>query len=105
MVQVAWLLGQWTGVKLSCELRPSLYAAMLPLLQPDEDTAVRLTACSTIKSAVDDFEFNTEQFVEYLDPLFGLLFALLKEVHECDTKVSRTFVYLENIYFNKCQNF
>lgn len=89
---MAWLLGQWTGVKLSCELRPSLYAAMLPLLQPDEDTAVRLTACSTIKSAVDDFEFNTEQFVEYLDPLFGLLFALLKEVHECDTKVSRMFV-------------
>ncbi|KAG8325011.1 Importin-11 [Homalodisca vitripennis] len=85
--QVAWLLGQWTGVKLSCELRPTLYAAMLPLLQPQEDIAVRLTACSTIKNAVDDFEFNTEQFLEYLDPLFGLLFSLLKEVHECDTKM------------------
>lgn len=60
---------------------------MLPLLRSDEDIAVRLTACSTIKSAVDDFEFNSEQFMEYLDPLFGLLFALLKEVHECDTKV------------------
>uniref|UniRef100_A0A1B6L138 Importin-11 n=1 Tax=Graphocephala atropunctata TaxID=36148 RepID=A0A1B6L138_9HEMI len=85
--RVAWLLGQWTGVKLSCELRPTLYAAMLPLLQTQEDTAVRLTACSTIKNAVDDFEFNTEQFLEYLDPLFGLLFSLLKEVHECDTKM------------------
>ncbi|XP_046677970.1 importin-11-like [Homalodisca vitripennis] len=85
--RVAWLLGQWTGVKLSCELRPTLYAAMLPLLQPQEDIAVRLTACSTIKNAVDDFEFNTEQFLEYLDPLFGLLFSLLKEVHECDTKM------------------
>ncbi|XP_054286364.1 importin-11-like [Macrosteles quadrilineatus] len=85
--RVAWLVGQWTGVKLSCDLRPALYAAMLPLLRSDEDIAVRLTACSTIKSAVDDFEFNSEQFMEYLDPLFGLLFALLKEVHECDTKM------------------
>lgn len=85
--RVAWLLGQWTGVKLSPELRPALYAAMLPLLQREEDMVVRLTACSTIRMAVDDFEFNTVQFLEFLEPSFTLLFALLKEVHECDTKV------------------
>lgn len=90
--RVAWLLGQWTGVKLSPELRPALYAAMLPLLQHEEDLVVRLTACSTIRMAVDDFEFNTTQFLEFLEPSFTLLFALLKEVHECDTKMHVLYV-------------
>lgn len=85
--RVAWLIGQWTGVKLSSELRPALYAVTLPLLQGDEDMAVRLTASNTLKLAVDDFEFNTDQFLPFLEPSFALLFALLKEVHECDTKV------------------
>lgn len=90
--RVAWLLGQWTGVKLSCELRPTLYAAMLPLLQSGEDIAVRITASTTIKKAVDDFEFNPDQFLEFLEPSFGLLFSLLKEVHECDNKMHVLYV-------------
>ncbi|XP_075209818.1 importin-11-like [Lycorma delicatula] len=90
--RVAWLLGQWIGVKLSCELRPTLYAAMLPLLQPGEDMAVRLTASTTIKKAVDDFEFNTDQFLAFLEPSFDLLFSLLKEAHECDSKMHVLFV-------------
>lgn len=85
--RVVWLIGQWTGVKLSSELRPALYAVTLPLLQGDEDMAVRLTASNTLKLAVDDFEFNTDQFLPFLETSFALLFALLKEAHECDTKV------------------
>lgn len=85
--RVAWLIGQWTGVKLSPELRPALYAVTLPLLQGDEDMAVRLTASNTLKLAIDDFEFNTDQFLPFLEPSFALLFTLLKEAHECDTKV------------------
>nr|CAD7589784.1 unnamed protein product [Timema genevievae] len=84
--RVAWLIGQWTGVKLSQELRPALYSSMLPLLEQGEDIAVRLTASSTLKLAVDDFEFNTDQFLPFLEPCFSLLFALLQEAQECDTK-------------------
>lgn len=36
---------------------------------------------------MDDFEFESETFMEFLEPSFGLLFSLLKEVNECDTKV------------------
>lgn len=57
------------------------------LLQSDEDMAVRLAASSTLRHAVDDFEFDGEQFFNYLEPSFSLLFSLLKEAHECDTKV------------------
>ncbi|XP_069689548.1 importin-11 isoform X2 [Periplaneta americana] len=90
--RVVWLIGQWTGVKLSPELRPALYAATLPLLQGDEDMAVRLTASNTLKLAIDDFEFNTDQFLPFLEPSFALLFTLLKEAHECDTKMHVLYV-------------
>lgn len=85
--RVAWLIGVWTGVKLSSELRPALYSVTLLLLQSDEDLAVRLTASSTLQHVIDDFEFNTEQFLPFLEPSFALLFTLLKEVRECDSKV------------------
>lgn len=77
-------------MKLSPELRPALYASILPLLSSDEDMAVRLTASKTLKMAIDDFEFNTDQFLPFLEPSFSLLFALLKEATDCDTKVILT---------------
>ncbi|CAG5125621.1 unnamed protein product, partial [Candidula unifasciata] len=59
--RVVWLMGQWVGVKMSVNLRPALYEAVLGLLDPHEDLA-------------------------YIESLFSLLFQLLKEVRECDTK-------------------
>ena len=37
------------GVKLSASLRPTLYQAILPLLQEDEDLVVRIEAANTLK--------------------------------------------------------
>ncbi|KAL5005534.1 hypothetical protein ScPMuIL_018990 [Solemya velum] len=93
--RVIWLVGQWVGVKMSVSLRPVLYEAILPLLNEKEDMVVRLEAANTLKtdilskcfSLLDDFEFNTDQFLPYLDSSFTLLFQLLKEVNECDSKM------------------
>ncbi|XP_059176481.1 importin-11-like isoform X2 [Physella acuta] len=85
--RVVWLIGQWVGVKMSVSLRPALYEAVIGLLDPNEDLAVRLEAAQTLKTAVDDFEFTTEQLLPYIESLFSLLFRLLKEVRECDTKM------------------
>ncbi|XP_050400869.1 importin-11 [Patella vulgata] len=85
--RVIWLIGQWVGVKMSVNLRPMLYEIILSLLSKDEDLAVRLEAAQCLKTAVDDFEFKTEQLLPYLESLFALLFELLKEVRECDTKM------------------
>ena len=75
-------------VRFSPELRPMLYDAILPLLRPDEDVVVRITAAITLKLAAEDFEFSTEQFMPYLEESFMCLFSLLKETKECDTKAS-----------------
>ncbi|KAK9880322.1 hypothetical protein WA026_010202 [Henosepilachna vigintioctopunctata] len=85
--RVSALIGRWTGIKLSSDLRPALYQCVIHLLQTDEDMAVRLAASSTLKLAIDDFEFNAEQFKDFLEPAFSLLFQLLKEVTECETKM------------------
>ncbi|CAL7948181.1 unnamed protein product [Xylocopa violacea] len=85
--RVCWLIGRWTSVKLSAELRPELYELMVEVLSPEEDLGVRLAASDALKLAIDDFQFNPEEFSPYLEPAFSLLFSLLKEVKECDTKM------------------
>lgn len=84
--RVIWLIGQWTSVKFRPDLRPLLYEAILNLLQ-DQDLVVRIETATTLKLAVDDFEFSTEQFLPYLESIFSLLFQLLQQVMECDTKM------------------
>ncbi|XP_072353064.1 importin-11 isoform X4 [Scyliorhinus torazame] len=84
--RVIWLIGQWISVKFKSELRPMLYEAILNLMQ-DQDRVVRIETATTLKLAVDDFEFRTEQFVPFLENIFSLLFHLLQEVTECDTKM------------------
>nr|XP_033786299.1 importin-11 isoform X1 [Geotrypetes seraphini] len=84
--RVIWLIGQWISVKFKSDLRPLLYEAILNLLQ-DHDLVVRIESATTLKLTVDDFEFRTEQFLPYLESTFSLLFQLLQNVAECDTKM------------------
>ncbi|KAF2976863.1 hypothetical protein EK904_015022 [Melospiza melodia maxima] len=72
--RVIWLIGQWIPVKFQSDLRPILYEAIRNLLQ-DRDLVV------------NDFEFRTDQFLPYLESMFTLLFQLLQEVTQCDTKM------------------
>lgn len=90
--RIIWMAGQWTGVKFSKELRPLVYEACLELMQPTEDMVIRLTAAKTLKQVLEDFDFCAEQFLEFLEPSFTLLFHLLKAAKECDTKMNVLYV-------------
>ncbi|XP_076243616.1 importin beta11 isoform X2 [Calliopsis andreniformis] len=90
--RVCWLIGRWTSVKLSAELRPELYELMVEVLSPEEDLGVRLAASDALKLVIDDFQFNPEEFSPYLERTFFLLFSLLKEVKECDTRMRVLYV-------------
>ncbi|XP_068105780.1 importin-11 isoform X2 [Hyperolius riggenbachi] len=84
--RVICMIGQWVSVKFKSDMRPLLYEAILNLLQ-DQDLVVRIETATTLKLTVDDFEFRTEQFLPYLESIFSLLFQLLQQVRECDTKM------------------
>ncbi|XP_054710283.1 importin-11-like [Uloborus diversus] len=86
--RVIWLIGQWVGVKMSPEMRPLLYEIIIQLLNNEENLVVRLAAANALKVAVDDFEFNCTQFLPFLENFISSLFILLKEVKECDLKLS-----------------
>ena len=75
-------------MKLSPELRPRLYELLMPMLGSAEDLVVRLAAAKAMKVVIDDFEFSVEELDPYLEQVFSLLFSLLKEVCECDTKLN-----------------
>lgn len=90
--RIIWMIAQWSGVKFSKTLRPLLYDACLELLQSNEDMVVRLTAAKTLKTVLEDFDFCAEQFLEFLEPAFTLLFNVLKEAKECDTKMNVLYV-------------
>lgn len=63
-------------------------------MEPGEDLVIRLTSAVTLRSALDDFEFNAEQFLPFLERTFSLLYTLLKEAEECETKVCIYFIRL-----------
>ncbi|KFO88471.1 Importin-11 [Buceros rhinoceros silvestris] len=89
--RVIWLIGQWISVKFKSDLRPVLYEAIRNLLQ-DQDLVSCIHMLSVLfflnySSPVDDFEFRTDQFLPYLESMFTLLFQLLQEVTQCDTKM------------------
>uniref|UniRef100_A0A8C5S9L9 Importin-11 n=1 Tax=Laticauda laticaudata TaxID=8630 RepID=A0A8C5S9L9_LATLA len=84
--RVIWLIGQWISVKFKPDLRPMLYEAICNLLQ-DKDLVIQVLFFLDSILPVDDFEFRTDQFLPYLESMFTLLFKLLQEVRECDTKM------------------
>ncbi|XP_074651521.1 importin-11-like [Tubulanus polymorphus] len=85
--RVIWLIGEWINVKLAPNLRPLLYENILELLKDGEDRVVHIQAANTLRLAIDDFEFSIDSFLPYLESSFSLLFNLLKEVVECETKM------------------
>ncbi|XP_051924446.1 importin-11 [Hippocampus zosterae] len=84
--RVIWLIGQWISVGFKSDHRPLLYEVILSLMR-DPDLVVRIETATTLKLTVDDFGFQTEQFFPYLESIFGLLFQLLQQVTECNTKM------------------
>ncbi|XP_076288957.1 importin beta11 isoform X1 [Lasioglossum baleicum] len=90
--RVCWLIGRWSSIKLSRALRPKVYELMVEVLGSEEDLGVRLAASDALKLVIDDFQFNPEEFSPYLETACTLLFSLLKEVTECDTKMRVLYV-------------
>ncbi|XP_052752176.1 importin-11 isoform X2 [Galleria mellonella] len=86
--RVCQLIGQWCGVRASQSLRPAMYEALLePLSRADEDAAVKLAAAEALRSTIDDFNFDVDQFAPYAPHAIAALYELLVESEECDTKM------------------
>ena len=107
----------WCSLKLSMDLRPTLYEAFVRLLDRSETTLVRLCATKALHTStpicpfsavplkhgalltlrrcgdmcptvVEDFEFDQQQFLPYISPAFSGMCALLYGVQEAESLTS-----------------
>lgn len=59
-----------------------MYAALLePLARPEEDAAVKLSAAEALRSTIDDFDFDVEQFAPFAPHILAALYELLVTNH------------------------
>ncbi|VVC95336.1 unnamed protein product, partial [Leptidea sinapis] len=86
--RVCLLIDQWCDVRAAKTLFPAMYEALLePLSRPDEDAAVKLAAAEALRSTIDAYNFDVEQFAPYAHHALVALYDLLVESEECDTKM------------------
>ncbi|XP_004296605.1 PREDICTED: importin-11 [Fragaria vesca subsp. vesca] len=83
--KVALILGQWVSEIKEDTKRP-VYCALIRLLQ-DKDLSVRLAACRSLCSHIEDASFSEGEFVDLLPICWDSSFRLIEEVQEFDSKV------------------
>ena len=82
------LIGDWINVKFSQSNRLKLYNILCSILKSGEvDTILKLTCCKTLRSAIDDFDFNIDDFELFVNDIFIALCQLLMALDLCDTKL------------------
>ncbi|KAL9250471.1 Importin-11-like protein [Drosera capensis] len=108
--KVALILGQWVSeekvwdfeicyychgeclplngdeMQIDAETKQQVYSASIRLLE-DRDVAVRLAACRTLCSLVEDSTFSDKDFIPLLPRCWNSCFGLFNEVVEFDSKV------------------
>ncbi|RKF65837.1 Importin-11 [Erysiphe neolycopersici] len=94
--RIAILIGQWVTIDISDKGRIIVYKIFQHLLNSKDETndrILRITAARNFKCIVDDFNFNSENFVPFASEILGEIMALAREVNAIETKI----VILETI--------
>ncbi|EQC34210.1 hypothetical protein SDRG_08413 [Saprolegnia diclina VS20] len=77
--RIVWLIGCWLA-QLSAQVRIPLYEALLHLLAADTvvaDTSVKYCAVTTLESLVNDWGFQSTDFMPFLPRAVSALYAFL----------------------------
>lgn len=89
---VSLVISEWIGFKCSSESRITVYKLMMSFLDdsnPLNDLVVKLYAMTCLRYAVDDWNFQLDTFIPFIDPTFNNIFQLLNnEVHSIESKIS-----------------
>lgn len=83
--KVALILGQWVS-EIKDDIKRPVYCGLIRLLQ-DRDLSVRLAACRSLCSHIEDANFSEKDFGNLLPVCWDSCFKLIEEVQEFDSKV------------------
>ncbi|KAG0325096.1 hypothetical protein BGZ99_001062 [Dissophora globulifera] len=85
--RIAWMIGKWVSVNVSKEARPVVYTIMVHLLRPAEHTQVRLATVASLRSCIDDWDFEAASFAPFLEQSVNGLRQIIGEVEEPDSRM------------------
>lgn len=76
----------WISVKISKQFRPAVYEALLNLAD-DSDSVVKLTSIICLRHCIDDFEFELEDFMPFVNATIGNCLKQIDEFEEFESKL------------------
>ncbi|SGZ58661.1 CIC11C00000005137 [Sungouiella intermedia] len=83
------IISSWVTVNCSRESRVDIYKLLINFMQPDNkinDKVVKLTAVQTLRTVINDWDFNKQDFQPFLKEFVVLCIGMLKEMGYTESK-------------------
>lgn len=84
------IISSWVVVSCSRESRVEIYKLLINFLQPGNkinDKVVKLTAIQTLRTVINDWDFNKQDFQPFLKEFVSLSIAMLSEMNFTESKL------------------
>lgn len=84
------IISSWVTVSCSRESRVDIYKLLINFMQPDNkinDKVVKLTAVQTLRTVINDWDFNKQDFQPFLKDFVILCISMLKEMSYTESKL------------------
>jgi hypothetical protein len=80
------VIKSWISVKISKPFRPLVYEALLNLSN-DNDPVVKLTSIICLRQCIDDFDFELDDFMPFVNATIAYCLNLIDEYEEFESKL------------------
>lgn len=88
--RICLVINEWVSIDCSRESRVEIYRLLFNFLQPDNkinDKVVKLTTIQTLRTVVDDWDFNKQDFQPFLNDFISLSISTLQEMEFTESKL------------------
>lgn len=88
--RICLIISSWVLVNCSRESRVGIYKLLITFLQPDNkinDKVVKLTAIQTLRTVINDWDFNKQDFQPFLKDFVALSIGMLNDMSFTESKL------------------
>ncbi|KAK6205283.1 armadillo-type protein [Scheffersomyces amazonensis] len=85
--RVCLIINDWVGIQCNRESRVEIYKLLLNFLQISNDKVVKFSAIQSLRTVIDDWDFNKHDFQPFLNLFVELLLNLLDELKLTESKL------------------
>lgn len=88
--RICLIINEWVSIDCSRESRIEVYRLLLNFLSPENkinDKVVKLTTIQTLRTVVDDWDFNKQDFQPFLNEFISLSISTLQEMEFTESRL------------------